>query len=61
MLGTAAKIEVSKESTTIVGDGSSEVRFLFPKTLPAVWSFGALRRQVARLNKTLDPAVRCRC
>ena len=24
MLGTAAKVEVSKESTTIVGDGSSE-------------------------------------
>jgi hypothetical protein len=59
VLGTAAKIEVSKESTTIVGDGSSEVRFLFPKTLPAVWLFGALRRQVARLNKA--PAVRCRC
>ncbi len=26
VLGTAAKVEVSKESTTIVGDGSSEVR-----------------------------------
>lgn len=24
MLGTAAKVEVSKESTTIVGDGSTE-------------------------------------
>ena len=28
VLGTAAKIEVSKESTTIVGDGSSEVWIL---------------------------------
>ena len=25
VLGTAAKVEVSKESTTIVGDGTSEV------------------------------------
>ena len=28
VLGTAAKVEVSKESTTIVGDGSSEVSFV---------------------------------
>lgn len=61
MLGTAAKIEVSKESTTIVGDGSSEVRYLFPKTLSAVWPSDVLPCQVARLNKTLAPAVRCRC